>query len=285
MAPSWLITGSSSGFGLALVRYLLAQGHSVIATSRNPSKTPDLIEEVASKPNGAWLALDVVASKADIDKVIYEAWAKFDGIDFLVNNAGYSILGAAEEIPEHQAKDQFEVNFWGAVRATQSILPLMRSRRSGTIINISSVAGGDPLPTCAIYAASKVALEAWTESLSHEVRHLGIRGIVIQPGAFRTNFFSSSAMQIVTPSQAYAGESSPVAQTLGKFGSIDASNFSDPIKAAERIVEVGTETGFGEGLKVLRVPLGPDCYRRVFENHGKREADLEATKSIATSTS
>ncbi|KIX10166.1 uncharacterized protein Z518_01247 [Rhinocladiella mackenziei CBS 650.93] len=286
MAPTWVITGSSSGIGLALVRYNLAQGHNVIATSRNPSKTPDLVREVTSHPNGRWLSLDVTSPKVEIERILQEAWREFDGIDFLVNNAGYSVLGAAEDIPEDRAKEQFGVNFWGAVRTTQAILPLMRSRKSGTVVNISSVAGVDPLPTCAIYSASKFALEAWSESLSEEVRPLGVRVLVVEPGGFRTNFFSDATMQFVPPSSAYSEGPSPVSRTLGKFKSINPTTFTDPIKAAQRIFEVVVGVGMGEQLSdhVLRLPLGPDCYTRVTESHKKRQRELEDVKAIALST-
>ena len=286
MAPTWLVTGSSSGFGLSLVRYILNQGHNVIATSRNPSKDPDLVREITSHSNGRWLALDVSWSKPAVDSLVQQAWNEFEGgIDFLVNNAGYSILGAAEEIPEDGAKRQFEVNFWGAVRTTQAVLPLMRSRRKGAIINISSVAGIDALPTCAIYAASKFALEAWSKSLCKEVRGLGVRVLVVQPGGFKTNFFGKSAMQIVPPGQAYEDGDNLVGKTLGYFGSVDPEKFGDPMKAAQAIFEVLVGSGMGERLSetVLRLPLGKDCYDRAVGSHGARWRDLEAVQAIALS--
>jgi NAD(P)-dependent dehydrogenase (short-subunit alcohol dehydrogenase family) len=287
MAPTWLITGSSSGFGLALVRYCLSQGHNVIATSRNPGGTPDLVQEVISHPNGRWRALDVTAPRNEIDRALEEAWQDFEGIDYLVNNAGYSILGAAEDIPEDGARTQFEVNFWGAVRTSQSLLPRMRARRSGTIINISSVAGVDPLPTCAIYAASKFALEAWSESLAAEIKPLGMRVLVIEPGAFKTNFFSGTAMQFVPPSAEYSDDSNPVSKTLAKFKAIDPSKFPDPSKAAQKIFEVAVGVGAGKSMldSFLRVPLGVDCYERVLETQKRRQKNLDVIKTLALSAS
>lgn len=287
MAPTWIITGSSSGFGLALVRYALSHGHNVIATSRNPERTPELVEEVTSQANGRWIPLDVTASKAEIDVRIHDAWMEFDGIDYLVNNAGYSILGAAEDIPEERAKAQFEVNFWGAIRTSQAVLPLMRTRKTGTIINISSVAGVDSLPTCAIYSSSKAALEAWSESLSEEVRPLGLRVLVIQPGGFRTNFFSDKAMQFVPAKPPYSDGQSPVQKTLDKFASIDGANFPEPINAAQRIFETVVGVGLGGKLPddVLRLPLGLDCYTRVTKSLTARREELETVKEVALSTS
>lgn len=288
MPPTWLITGCSSGFGLALARHVLSQGHNVIATSRNPSKTPDAVREITSHTTARWLTLDVTWSRAAIDAFLQQALEEFDGgIDFLVNNAGYSILGAAEDIPEEAAKQQFEVNFWGAVRTTQAILPLMRSAGKGTIINISSVAGIDPLPTCAIYSASKFALEAWSESLSKEVRGLGIRVLIVEPGGFRTNFFSKDALQIVPPSKAYEGEHQPVGKTLGSFGNVNPERLGDPMTAAERIFDVVVGVGMGKGLSdtVLRLPLGADCYDRAVKSHEARREELQLLQQVAISTS
>ncbi|RVX71871.1 hypothetical protein B0A52_04270 [Exophiala mesophila] len=287
MPSTWLITGSSSGFGLALARYILSQGHNVIATSRNPSKTPELVNEISSSANGRWLKFDVTWSKSDVESFLQGAWNEFDGgIDFLVNNAGYSLLGAAEDLPEDGSKQQFEVNFWGAVRTSQAILPLMRSSGKGAIINISSVAGIDPLPTCAIYSASKFALEAWSESLSKEVRSLGIRVLIVEPGGFRTNFFSKEALQIVQPSKAYEAENNPVGSTLAKFSSTGSRALGDPMMAAKRIFEVATGTGLGEGLgdDILRLPLGADCYARAMKSHEARSKNLDSVKHIAMST-
>ncbi|KAI1609472.1 putative short chain oxidoreductase/dehydrogenase [Exophiala viscosa] len=283
MGKTWLITGCSAGFGLSLTRYILAQGHNVIATSRNPSKTPDLVKEITSKPSGRWLSLDVTSPKEKIETVIQEAEKEFGGIDVLVNNAGYSVLGAAEDIPEDKAKAQFEVNFWGAIRTTQAILPQMRSRKSGTIVNISSIAGLDAQPTCAIYAASKFALEAWSESLSREVGSLGLRVLIVEPGAFRTNFLTKDAAPKIPPSEAY--QTGVVQTIMDRFDTMNGAQIGDPDKAAKTIFEVVLGTGVGEGkTDLLRLPLGPDCYARATDSNKRRRENLEAMQEIALST-
>ncbi|EXJ96348.1 hypothetical protein A1O1_01474 [Capronia coronata CBS 617.96] len=289
MPSTWLITGSSSGFGLALVRYILSQGHNVIATSRNPSKTPELVEEITSTSGrGRWLALDVTWPKAEIEAVIEEAWTEFDGIDVLVNNAGYSVLGAAEEIPEDQAKAQFEVNFWGLVRTSQAVLPRMRARGTGTIVNVSSIAGLDAIPTCAIYAGSKFAVEAWSESLSKELQPVGLKVLVVEPGAFRTNFLTKDASQIVTPvAEPYRQEKGPVRAVLDKFRDYDGQQKGDPVKAAQRIFEAVVGAGMAGSVAekgLLRLPLGPDCYARAVESTRLRMENLVALKDVALST-
>lgn len=283
MPLTWLITGCSSGLGLALARCILEQGHNVIATSRNPGKTPDLVEEITSRQSGRWLMLDVSSPKAEIERIVQQAWTEFGAIDVFVNNAGYSILGVAEEIPEEEAKKQFEVNFWGLIRTTQAILPMMRSRKSGTIINISSIAGIDPLPLCSIYAASKFAVEAWSEALHKELQPLGLRVLIVEPGMFRTNFLSNEASPLVTPSAAY--KTGSLQTMFDKFQAAHGTQSGDPAKAAKRIFEVVVGTGMGLGIKsVLRLVLGPDAFSRAVDNIKSRQENLDTVKTIAYST-
>jgi len=143
---TWLITGCSSGFGFSLAYRALQAGHHVVASSRNPSKTPELVQQI-EKAGGKWVALDVTFSPEQLQKIVNEYQ-----IDVLVNNAGYSVLGAVEDISDAQAHSQMETNFFGPLKLTQAVLPGMRERRKGTIVNISSIAGLDGLPTCGLYA-------------------------------------------------------------------------------------------------------------------------------------
>ncbi len=181
-APVWFITGSSAGLGLALTRHAIAQGHTVIASSRNPSRTPELVLEI-EKSGGKWIALDSTQSEEEIGKIMGEAESIFGRIDILVNNAGVSVLGALEDIPEADTVYQMRVNFFGPLRIMQAVLPGMRRRRSGVIINVSSAQGVAPGLACGPYAASKAALEAVSESCSQEVAQFGIRVLIIVPGA------------------------------------------------------------------------------------------------------
>lgn len=158
---TWLITGSSNGLGLSLTRYVLKAGDNVIATSRNPAKTPELVQEVESQPNGKWAQLDINWSQGQIQAAIESAEALFDGgIDVVVNNAAYSLLGAVEDVPEEQARAQFDTNFWGTVRVCNEVLPHMRQRGRGTIANVSSLLGLTTWPGMGFYSASKFALES-----------------------------------------------------------------------------------------------------------------------------
>jgi NAD(P)-dependent dehydrogenase (short-subunit alcohol dehydrogenase family) len=155
-SPVWFITGCSSGFGTGLVLTALNAGHRVIASSRNPSRTPDLVSQVRSL-GGHWLTLDVAAPNAN--DVVKEALRIYGHIDYFINNAGYSLLGAIEDFSEEECRQQFDVNFFAPLKLIQTVLPSMRERGSGTIVNISSMSGLDGIATCGLYSASKFALE------------------------------------------------------------------------------------------------------------------------------
>jgi NAD(P)-dependent dehydrogenase (short-subunit alcohol dehydrogenase family) len=165
MAPlTILITGSSSGLGLSLTRHFLTQGHNVLASSRNPSGTPSLVSEITSQPNGRWLTLDVTSPSPIIFQTITTVTSSTQHgfgtpIDVLINNAGYSVLGAVEAVDEAVARAQFEVNFWGVLKLIQAVVPGMRERGKGTVVNVSSIAGLQAGASTGSYAASKFAVE------------------------------------------------------------------------------------------------------------------------------
>jgi NAD(P)-dependent dehydrogenase (short-subunit alcohol dehydrogenase family) len=191
--PIALITGVSSGIGAAIAVKLASGGFRVFGTSRAPQK-------VAPIPGIEVLALDVtddITIRAAVSEVIDRAGR----IDVLVNNAGLGILGAAEESSLAQARALFETNFFGVLSLTNEVLPHMRGRGSGRIINVSSVLGFLPSPYAALYSASKHALEGYTESLDHELREYGVRAVLVEPGytrtAFEANMWDADAPQTV----------------------------------------------------------------------------------------
>ncbi|ETI29313.1 hypothetical protein G647_01766 [Cladophialophora carrionii CBS 160.54] len=264
-APVWFITGSSAGLGLALTRHAMAQGHTVIATSRNPSKTPELVSEV-EKSGGKWVALDTTQPEEELNKTVQLAESFFGRIDILVNNAGVCVLGALEDIPFADTVYQMQVNFLGPLRIMQAVLPGMRKRRSGVIMNVSSAQGVAAGLACGVYAASKAALEAASESCSLEVAQFGIRVLIIVPGAFRTNFGKSDVGKQITPSEEYTG-SHPVSARLDHITKMPSSATGSPDKAAKVMFEAATGEGeVGELIKkekLLRVIIGPDCWKVV----------------------
>jgi NAD(P)-dependent dehydrogenase (short-subunit alcohol dehydrogenase family) len=193
--PVALITGVSSGIGAAIAKKLVNGGFRVFGTSRAPQR-------LAPIPGVETLALDVTDETA-VHAAVAEVIDRTGRIDVLVNNAGLGILGAAEESSIAQARSLFDTNFFGVIRLTNEVLPHMRHRGSGRIINISSVLGYLPAPYAALYSASKHALEGYTESLDHELREYGVRALLVEPGYTRTAF-EANMWDADTPQATYA---------------------------------------------------------------------------------
>jgi NAD(P)-dependent dehydrogenase (short-subunit alcohol dehydrogenase family) len=228
----WLITGSSTGFGRVLADILLKQGERVAVTARNPNQIQDLVS--GYKDTGLALTLDVTkpeqvaAAVADTEKI-------FGRIDVLVNNAGYGYLAAVEEGEEDEVRSMFETNFFGLVAVTKAVLPGMRARRTGHIVNISSIGGLVANPSTGYYSATKFAVEAVSEALAKEVEPLGIRVTAIEPGPFRTDWAGRSLITAKGPITDYkdtaGARSHQIAERSGKQP-------GDPVRAAEAIITI-----------------------------------------------
>jgi short-subunit dehydrogenase len=177
--PVAMVTGASAGIGEATARALQAVGYRVFGTFRRPPAT--------RVPGIEYLACDVTSDES-VTAAVGEVLQKAARIDLLVNNAGVGLLAGAEESSLEQAKSLFDVNLFGVVRLTKAVLPTMRAQGSGRIVNISSVMGLIPAPFMALYAASKHALEGYSESLDHEIRSSGIRVVLVEPAYTRTSF-------------------------------------------------------------------------------------------------
>jgi NAD(P)-dependent dehydrogenase (short-subunit alcohol dehydrogenase family) len=193
--PVALVTGASSGIGQAAALAFAAAGFQVIGTSRNTSL-------VTPREGVTFLDLDVTSDES-VATVVQQVIDRFGRIDVLVNNAGVGSAGAAEESSVAQAQGVFDVNVFGVIRMTKAVLAHMRARGGGRIINISSVLGLVPQPYMAVYAASKHAIEGYSESLDHEVRAHGIRVLLVEPGYTNTGFEGNS-VRADTPLQVYA---------------------------------------------------------------------------------
>lgn len=189
-----LITGASSGIGRETVRHFAAKGWKVAATMRNPSKAGDLL----NIPGVAIYQLDVTQPH-NVEETISKAWLDMNGIDVVVNNAGYGTLGIVEGANDEQIIRQIDTNLLGTLRVIRNILPLMRKRGKGCIINISSIAGRMGMPLYSLYHASKYAVEGFTESLSYEVHPFNIKVRLIEPGPVRTEFNGRSRDEILPP--------------------------------------------------------------------------------------
>ncbi|KAI0517043.1 hypothetical protein F5B22DRAFT_606012 [Xylaria bambusicola] len=251
---TWLITGSSSGFGLALTRLAQAKGHKVIATSRNPDRTPDLVDEVVGR-GGLWLRLEL--EDLDCDKIIHGLEAEGAHIDVLINTAAMSISGPLESFTEAEARKQMDTNFFGPYRLIRAITPYMRKRRSGMIVNFSSGAGLEAMHSLGIYGASKAALDDMSKVLHKELEPFNVRVLLVYLGTFNTNMpYSVKPISTPLPSD-YEGT-----QTEKLFHMLSKGDFAAPgdhVKACQAIYDVVMNEGFAKGLgNEIMLPLGRD---------------------------
>ncbi|PWY68432.1 putative short chain oxidoreductase/dehydrogenase [Aspergillus heteromorphus CBS 117.55] len=282
MAPQlWLVTGASSGIGALLAEHALRAGHRVLATARNPSKAAEDHPQIASL-GGKWLQLDVTSkeTKSLVEQAITDNGGE---IDVVINNAGYSLFGSIEDISEDELDDQIQTNVYGVVRVTKAALPFMRAQRSGTIVNIGSMGGFIAGPGAAPYSMSKFALEALSESLSLELNPFNIRVLLVELGSFRTKILGSRKLPAAGLTKDYEG--TPISMAMGFWEKLAGNQPGDPVKAAQRILEVIQQTGMGEGKgHLLRLPLGADCHHRMRAKLDAVMQNLEETEEIAFST-
>jgi NAD(P)-dependent dehydrogenase (short-subunit alcohol dehydrogenase family) len=197
----WFITGTSRGFGRVWAEAALARGDKVVATARDVKSLHALAERHGN--NVATLALDVTDRKA-VFAAVAEAKRRFGRIDVAINNAGYGLFGAIEEISEAEARAQIDTNLFGALWVTQAVLPIMREQRSGHILQVSSIGGVNAFPTVGLYHASKWGLEGFSQSLAAEVAELGIKVTLIEPAGYATDWGGASAKRAASL-QAYDG--------------------------------------------------------------------------------
>jgi NAD(P)-dependent dehydrogenase (short-subunit alcohol dehydrogenase family) len=227
----WLITGASTGFGRELAEFLLQQEERVVATARKPEQLAELVTQYPA--TALALALDVT-SQEQVDAAIAETLAKFGTIDVLVNNAGYGMVGAIEESAEDEFGPMFATNVFGLIRVTQAVLPHMRERKAGNIVNLSSIGGLVATPGFGMYNATKFAVEGLSEALAQEVAPLGIKVTIVEPGPFRTDFLGRSGVPAKKHIEGYE-------QTSGKmrayFKDMDGKQAGDPKKGVAAIVK------------------------------------------------
>ena len=241
--PMALVTGTSTGIGLATAVTLARAGHKVYATMRNPAKGAGEITSIAEAER---LPLTVLPLDVDSDQSVGDVFAKTGAVDVLVNNAGIAIMSAVEDMPLEDFRRIMETNFFGALRCIQAVLPGMRERRSGCIINVSSVAGRIAGGAQGAYAASKWALEALSESLAYEVRAFGIRVAIVEPGVIATPIFEKTGEE--KPSFY------PHKRRLEAYFRGSLKNPVSPYVVAETIRAIVESESWQ-----LRYPVGPDA--------------------------
>jgi NAD(P)-dependent dehydrogenase (short-subunit alcohol dehydrogenase family) len=271
---NWLITGVSSGFGLELARAALARGDTVVGTVRQRAQT-DAFEQLA--PGRAHAVLLDVTQAADIPAAVQSAIERAAHIDLLVNNAGYGFFGAVEETTDAEARQLMETNFFGALAVTQALLPHLRERGRGHILNISSLAGVTGLPGCGLYCASKFALEGLSESLAVELAPFGIRVTIVEPGGFRTNFAGGSLRLASKPRAAY--DATPAGKTRSQISHYHGHEPGDPVKAAAALL-----AAVDAAEPPSRLPLGKDAVATVRRKTAAMLQQLEMWESLSRGT-
>ncbi len=267
---TWFITGCSTGLGRSLAQAVLARGWNAVVTARDPAAVADIFTE---HPETA-LALKLdVAKNIQIADAVQQAQARFGGIDVLVNNAGYGYRGAVEEASQAEIRELFDTNFFGLVAVTQAVLPGMRARGSGYIVNVSSVGGRMAAPGSAFYSATKFAVEGMSDALRKEVKPLGISVMVVEPSGFRTDFAGRSLRQSARMIDAYA----PTAGKRRKENiTTDGQQAGDPIRAAEAIIKA-----VQSDKPPFRLALGRAAVERIRQEMETQRRDLDTWADVA----
>ncbi|WP_109126070.1 oxidoreductase [Dyella sp. C11] len=270
--PVWFITGCSTGLGYALAQRAKERGLRVVATARDVSQLAALAK--GAEDQVLTLALDVTKSD-QIEAAVAAAREKFGRIDVLVNNAGYGYQSTAEEAVDSEVRAQFDTNVFGLFELTRAVLPTMREQRSGNILNVTSVAGMIGFPGSGFYAASKHAVEGFTDSLRAEVAPLGIGVTGVEPGPFRTDWAGRSLRQTPTRIADYA-------DTVGKrfvaTRDMSGKQVGDPVRAADIMIDIANGTSAPRHL-----PLGAWAVQALVEKLAQRTAEIESLRDLSAS--
>jgi NAD(P)-dependent dehydrogenase (short-subunit alcohol dehydrogenase family) len=268
----WFITGASRGIGARIAEAALARGDAVVATARDAVA---LEQRFGSRPGLLAVALDVT-DEPQAARAVGAALERFGRIDILVNNAGYGLLGAVEEASAEEGR-LYDTNVFGLLNVTRAVLPQMRERRSGHVINISSLGGVQSAAGFGVYCSTKFAVEGLTEALHAELAPLGIHATVVEPGYFRTDFLESQSL--VTSPRAlgdYAGTAGAVRERAKQ---ISLNQPGDPERLAQAILAL-----VDAPTPPLRLPLGTDTLQAIADKHAFVERETAAWRGVAAST-
>lgn len=268
----WYVTGASKGLGLALVKKLLSEGYRVAATSRNISS---LAQAVGTAENFLPLEVDL-GNDVSVAASMKATHEKFGSIDVVVNNAGYGIGGAVEELSRKEVAESFDVNVFATITVMQKAMPYLRAQRSGHIMNIASIAGIAGAVGWAVYAAAKNAVIALSDVMAQDVKSLGIKVTAIAPGAFRTQFLSQESLAL---SENKIDDYVDIRASHARYLEMDGKQIGDPVKAAEALIK----------LSLMPDPpvllfLGSDAYTRASSKLNTMVEQLEQWKDISDST-
>ena len=270
-SPVWFITGCSTGFGRELAKLIVARGWPVVATARNKAE----VEDLATSDKVLALELDVTDGK-EIDAAVKAAEEKFGAIDVLVNNAGYGYLTTVEEGEEKQIRAMFDANVFGLFALTRAVLPGMRKRRKGHIINITSVGGHVGNPGSGYYAATKHAVEGWSKSLAAETAPLGIKVTAVAPGPFRTDWAGRSMIQTENRIADYA---EITGARLAAVTAQSGKQAGDPVRAGEAMIKLTESEN-----PPLHIVFGAPGLAMVTGELKKELAEIEAWREVGLGT-
>lgn len=269
----WFITGASRGFGALITQEALAAGDAVVATARDPKTITDKIGE---HPNVLAVRLDVT-QEAQAQEAVRAAVKRFGRIDILLNNAGYGLLGAVEESSASEVERMFQTNVFGVLNVTRAVLPEMRRQRTGHVINISSIGGYAAYQGWGAYGATKFAIEGITEALALELKPLGIKATVVEPGFFRTDFLDDQSL-VKTKI-----EIEDYAETVGAMRIFAAganhAQPGDPAKLAKGMIKLAHADN-----PPLRMPFGSDTLARIAQKNAHVAGEVSAWRELAVST-
>lgn len=271
--PTWFITGCSTGLGRELALAVLRRGWNAAVTARNPEHVADIVEQFPDTAQA--LPLDV----GDLEQVraaVTAATERFGAVDVLVNNAGHGFRAAVEEADGDEVAELFATNFFGPVDLIKTVLPQMRERRSGTIVNVSSIGAPRSNPASGYYSATKSALESVSDALAREVAPLGIHVLVLEPGALRTEFSGGSLLQSRRVIDDYADTAGLRRKENDRT---HGTQPGDPARAAETVVDV-----VAAGDPPFRLLLGSDAVAVVREELSGRLAEIDAWAGTSAAT-
>lgn len=269
----WFITGVSSGLGRGIAIAALNAGHRVVGTLRKPEQHAEF--EALAPGRSHALTLDVTDAEAVAD-VVNRAHKLMGRLDVVVNNAGYGLIGAIEELSEDEAKRQIDTNFFGVFRVAKAAIPLLKAQGGGHIINIGSVASAHGFPSMGLYAASKFAVAGMTQSMARELAPFGIKATVVEPGGFRTNFGTTSMAWAASPLADYAPTTARMREGVTRPAQ-PAPN--DPLRGGRAIVALA-----GLADPPVHLALGADGRRYVRDATARRLAEYDQYVEISEST-
>lgn len=269
MTTTWLITGTSSGFGRVLTEKLLARGDRVVATLRKLNALDDLKAQYGDR---LWIAPLDMTDTAAIRDVVERAFADLKRIDVVVSNAAYGLFGAAEEVSDEQIRHQIDTNLVGSIQLIRAVLPHLRSQGGGRILQVSSEGGQVAYPNFSLYHATKWATEGFVESVAQEVAPFGIEFTIVEPGPTKTAFRAG----LVSPPPMSVYDDTPAGTVRRAVASGTFALSGDPVKMAQAMLD-----SVDRRPAPRRLTLGSDAYERVRAGLVQRLEELDAQKDIA----